>query len=309
MKKRPIGMFDSGVGGLSVLRHVQAELPFEDVLYVADQANVPYGPRPQPELQQFSHAITQFLLDKGAKVIVVACNTASAAALAYLRDTFPTVPFVGMEPAIKPGAAVTKTGKVGVLATSRTFDSQKYANLLMRFANGVEVLEDPCIGLVAAIERGEVNAAATHALLEAILHPMLAQGIDTLILGCTHYPFVQPLIRQIIGPDVTIIDPAPAVARQAKRVLAERGLLTRSGRRGRVQLLTTGDPVALRQVSGQLLGQAYPTQQIVLENVLLKLVGIGATAEATDVANGSDENWLREGVRPIEGWRGEESLQ
>lgn len=262
MKKRPIGMFDSGVGGLSVLRHVRAMLPFEDVVYVADQANVPYGPRPQTEIQQFSQAITHYLLDHGAKVIVVACNTASAAALAYLRDAFPDVPFVGMEPAIKPGAAVTKTGKVGVMATSRTFDSQKYANLLMRFANGVQVLEDPCIGLVDAIERGEVNAAATHTLLESILHPMLAQGIDTLILGCTHYPFVEPLIRQIIGPDVTIIDPAPAVARQTQRVLAERGLLTRSTRRGRDHLLTTGDPDALRQVGRHLLGQEYEVQRV-----------------------------------------------
>lgn len=239
-KKRPIGIFDSGVGGLSVLRHVRTELPFEDILYLADQAHVPYGPRPQPEIQLFSQNITRFLLDQGAKVIVVACNTASAAALAHLRATFPQVPFVGMEPAIKPGAAVTRTGKVGVMATSRTFDSQKYASLLLRFANGVEVFEDPCVGLVDAIERGELDAAATYSLLQAILHPMLAAGIDTLILGCTHFPFVRPLIRQIIGPDVTIIDPAPAVARQTKRVLQQRNQGTRSGRAGQTHLVTTG---------------------------------------------------------------------
>jgi glutamate racemase len=268
MKKRPVGIFDSGVGGLSVLRHVRAELPYEDVVYVADQAHVPYGPRPQPEIQQFSQTITRFLLDQGAKVIVVACNTASAAALAHLRTTFPHVPFVGMEPAIKPGAAVTRTGKVGVLATSRTFDSQKYASLLIRFANGVEVLEDPCVGLVDAIERGEVDAAATHSLLQSILHPMLAQGIDTLILGCTHFPFVQPLIRQIIGPDVTIIDPAPAVARQTRRLLAEKRLATSSTTPGHTLLLTTGEPEQLRPLTPSLLGRAYPVERVSVESMV-----------------------------------------
>lgn len=225
---------------MSVLRHVRAELPFEDILYLADQAHVPYGPRPQSEIQQFSQNITRFLLNQGAKVIVVACNTASAAALTHLRATFPDVPFVGMEPAIKPGVAGTRTGKVGVLATSRTFDSQKYASLLIRFANGVQVLEDPCVGLVDAIERGELDAAATHTLLQTILHPMVAEGIDTLILGCTHFPFVQPLIRQIIGPDIAIIDPAPAVARQTRRVLQQTNQGTRSGRAGQTHLVTSG---------------------------------------------------------------------
>ena len=255
MKKRPIGMFDSGVGGLSVLRHVRALLPHEDIVYVADQGNVPYGPRPQSEVQRFSRAITRFLLDQGAKIIVVACNTASAAALAHLRATFPDVSFVGMEPAIKPGAAVTRTGKVGVLATLGTFDSQKYANLLLRFANGVQVLENPCIGLVDLIEQGLVDAAATHSLLQTILHPMLAQGVDTLILGCTHYPFVQPLIEQIVGPNVTIIDPAPAVARQTARVLQTNRQLTRSHQQGQITLYTTGDVAQMARLSENLWGE------------------------------------------------------
>ena len=258
MKKRPIGMFDSGVGGLSVLRHVRAILPHEDVVYVADQGNVPYGPRPQSEIQRFSRTITQFLLDQGAKIIVVACNTASAAALAYLRETFPGVPFVGMEPAIKPGAAVTRTRKVGVLATLGTFDSQKYANLLLRFANGVKVLEDPCIGLVDLIEQGQIDAAATHSLLQNILDPMLAQGIDTLILGCTHYPFVQPLIQQIVGPDVTIIDPAPAVARQTARILQANHQLTQSQQPGKITLYTTGTVEQMAWLTENLLGEQLP---------------------------------------------------
>lgn len=257
MKKRPIGMFDSGVGGLSVLRHVRAILPHEDVVYVADQGNVPYGPRPQPEIQRFSRTITQFLLDQEAKIIVVACNTASAGALAHLRETFPGVPFVGMEPAIKPGAAVTRTGKVGVLATLGTFDSQKYASLLLRFANGVKVLEDPCIGLVSLIEQGQIDAAATHSLLQTILHPMLAQGMDTLILGCTHYPFVQPLIRQIVGPDVTLIDPAPAVARQTARLLQTNHQLTQSQQPGKITLYTTGDVAQMAWLSEKLLGERW----------------------------------------------------
>lgn len=253
MSANPIGVFDSGVGGLSVLRHLQAQLPHEQLIYLADQAHVPYGPRSEREIQQFSQAITHFLLARSAKLVVVACNTASAAALSWLRQQFPQVPFVGMEPAVKPAAQTTRTGKVGVLATPRTFASERYADLMARFAANVSVWEDPCVGLVPQIEAGAIASAETRALLQTYLTPMLAAGVDTVVLGCTHYPFVLPLIEQIVGSAVSIIDPAPAVARQTSRVLQRRQLLADSSAPGGVRLITTGVPESLARLA-KLLG-------------------------------------------------------
>ncbi|PJH74707.1 MAG: glutamate racemase, partial [Anaerolineae bacterium CG_4_9_14_0_8_um_filter_58_9] len=162
----PLGIFDSGVGGLSVLRAIRQELPHENVLYFADQGHVPYGPRPLEEVRAFSEEITRFLLSLGAKLIVVACNTASAAALHHLRQTFPDIPFVGMEPAVKPAAEHTQTGVVGVLATPATFQGALYASVVERFANGVTLLQDTCPGLVAQIEAGNLDTPATRAILE-----------------------------------------------------------------------------------------------------------------------------------------------
>jgi glutamate racemase len=220
----PIGIFDSGVGGLSVLRAVRAQMPDEAVIYFGDQAHVPYGPRPLDEVCAFSEQITRFLLAEGAKLIVVACNSASAAALPYLRTTFPDVPFVGMEPAVKPAVEQTRSGVVGVLATPATFQGALYASVIERFAQGVTVLQHTCPGLVAQVEKGALEAAETESILSQALQPMLAQGIDTVVLGCTHYPFVIPLIERIVGPKVRVIDPAPAVARQVGRLLDARGL-------------------------------------------------------------------------------------
>ncbi|RMF39618.1 MAG: glutamate racemase, partial [Anaerolineae bacterium] len=194
-----IGVFDSGVGGLSVLRALRARLPRETYLYVADQAHVPYGPRPLLEVRRFAEGITRYLLGQGADLIVVACNTASAAALHYLRQTFSSVPFVGMEPAVKPAAEQTRSGVVGVLATPATFQGKLYASVVERFAHDVVVLQDTCPGLVEQIEAGALKAPETRRILERALHPMLAQGIDTVVLGCTHYPFVMPLIAEIAG--------------------------------------------------------------------------------------------------------------
>lgn len=213
-----IGVFDSGVGGLSVLRHIRAELPGEPLVYLADRAHVPYGPRPASEIQQFSEGITRFLLRQGARLIVVACNTATAAALNHLRQVFPHVSFVGTEPAVKPAAQQTQSGKVGVLATSRTFDSQRYVALMARYGQGIELFEDPCVGLVPLIEAGQIDTPETEQLLQTALSPMLRAGVDTVVLGCTHYPFVLPLIEKIVGTAVTIIDPAPAIARQTHRL-------------------------------------------------------------------------------------------
>lgn len=248
-----IAVFDSGVGGLSVLRHIRALLPYEDLIYLADQAHVPYGPRPATKIRALSLAIAEFFLEQSAKVIVLACNTATAAALTHLRDHFPHIPFVGMEPAVKPGATRTKTGRVGVLATAGTFKSQRYAQLMARFARDITLYEDACTGLVPLIEEGRLNDPQTEQLLQACLAPMLAAGVDTVVLGCTHYPFVLPVIEKLVGPDVTVIDPAPAVARQTQRVLQRAALETTHRTSGQIRAYTTGDPVRFRALAGQLL--------------------------------------------------------
>jgi len=255
-----IGVFDSGVGGLSVLRSLWQELPQHPVIYLADQAHVPYGPRPLEQVQAFSVEITRYLLSQGAGIIVVACNAASAASLHHLRKTFPQVPFVGMEPAVKPAAEHTASGVVGVLATPATFQGALYASVVERFANGVRLLQDTCPGLVAQIEAGAVAGPEARRILDQALQPMVAQGIDTVVLGCTHYPFVIPLVQEIAGPGVRVIDPAPAVARQARRLMEQRGLLDGEGSDRRqpalTRFLTTGEPQAFEAVIRQLLGVA-----------------------------------------------------
>jgi glutamate racemase len=250
----PIGIFDSGVGGLSVLRQIRVQLPHENLIFFADQGHVPYGPRLLEQVQAFSEAITRFLLEQGSKLIVVACNAASAAALYHLRETFPTVPFVGMEPAVKPAAEQTQSGVVGVLATPATFQGELYASVLERFASGVTVMQDTCPGLVSQIEKGELDSPATRTILENALKPMLAHGIDRVVMGCTHYPFVIPLIEAIVGSQVKVIDPAPAVARQVGRVLAARGLQTAQTKPGQVRYLTSGNPEKLAELLPRLLG-------------------------------------------------------
>lgn len=255
----PIGILDSGVGGLSVLRHLRLLLPHETLLYVADQAHVPYGPRPAGEIGRFLEGLTRFLLEQRTKLVVVACNTASAAALDQLRAAFPDLPIVGMEPAVKPGAAQTRNGKIGILATVGTLESERYASLVERFAQGVTAFEEPCLGLVEQIEAGRLDGSETRQIVQRALAPMLAAGVDTLVLGCTHYPFVLPLIQRLAGPDMVVIDPAPAVARQARRVLEGRNLLSRRLERGEVYLYTTGDPGRLAAQARQLLGEEFPT--------------------------------------------------
>jgi glutamate racemase len=254
-KSTPVGVFDSGVGGLSVLREIRGELPQANLVYLADQAHVPYGPRSLEEVQRFSEGITRFLLDHGARFIVVACNTASAAALQHLRAKFPDISFVGMEPAVKPAAEQTQTGIVGVLATPATFQGALYTSVIERFANGVTILQDTCPGLVSQIERGELDAPETRYILEQALHPMLSRGIDTVVLGCTHYPFVIPLIKEIVGLQVRVIDPAPAVARQTRRLLENSGIQNQAGLAGHVEFFTTSDPIKLQDLLPLFLGE------------------------------------------------------
>jgi len=268
---RPIGIFDSGIGGLTVLRAIRQLMPDEPLLYLADQAHVPYGQRPLEEVRHFSRVITQFLLDQGSRLIVVACNTASAASLRYLRQVFPDVPFVGMEPAVKPAAEHTHSGVVGVLATPATFQGELYASVVERFGQGVRLLQHTCPGLVTQIENGALDSAETRRILEEALRPMLDQGIDTVVLGCTHYPFVIPLIQQITGPGVRVIDPAPAVARQVQRLLVASSLsdldtLPQMGISGRprhlLHFFTTGDASRLERVVSGLLSEKCPVESL-----------------------------------------------
>ena len=267
---RSIGVFDSGVGGLSVLRAIRQELPDNTVIYLADQAHVPYGSRSLEEVRRFSEVITRYLVDQGAGMIVVACNTASAAALHFLREKFPGIPFVGMEPAVKPAAEQTQSGVVGILATPATFQGALYASVVERFASGVILLQDTCPGLVGQIEAGDLDGPRSRRILEEALAPMLAQDIDTIVLGCTHYPFVIPLIQNIAGPGVRVIDPAPAVARQVRRVLeANEARFSRANPAAtdsqQVYYYTTGEPTRFQSILKQLTGESAPVAHISLE--------------------------------------------
>lgn len=259
---RPIGIFDSGVGGLSVLRAVQKLLPGESLIYLADQAHVPYGSRTLNEVRAFSEGITRYLMAQDAKLIVVACNTASAAALHHLRQFFPQVPFVGMEPAVKPAAEHTQSGVVGVLATPATFQGELYASVVERFANGVTMLQDTCPGLVMEIDDGNLDTPQVRAILERALNPMLARGIDTVVLGCTHFSLVIPTIQEIVGPGVRVIDPAPAIARQVERLLSANDLHDPHSGGGRVRYLTSGKPEQLSDLLPRLIGEHGEVSQL-----------------------------------------------
>jgi glutamate racemase len=249
----PIGVFDSGIGGLSVLQEIRGCLPHEDLLYIADSAHVPYGDKTEDHIRMRSRILGRFLCDRGAKAVVVACNTATAAAATLLREEL-SVPVIGMEPAVKPAAAATRSGIVGVLATVGTLASARFAALLARYAGKVEVITQPCPGLVEQVERGDLDSPRTRALVERYTWPLLARGADTLILGCTHYPFLRPLIADVAGAGVSLIHTGPAVARQVERVLQERDLLSPPDRRGGERFWTSGTPRLLQSPVSTLWG-------------------------------------------------------
>ena len=244
-----IGVFDSGVGGLSVLRHLRDLLPIEPVLYAADAAWCPYGPRPPAAIRRRVYTIVDELVARGVRELVVACNTASTVALSGLRKRYPALPIVGMEPAVKPAAARTTTGAVGVLATATTARGEALARLVDRFGRGVAVHVAVPEGLVELVEAGQADSPAAEAILTPIAAEWRRHDVDVVVLGCTHYPFAQPLIERLLGPSVEVIDPAPAVARQAARLL---GAPTPNAR-GETTILTTGDPAHLRAVATHLL--------------------------------------------------------
>jgi glutamate racemase len=256
-----LGLFDSGVGGLSVARELMRQAPAQPIIYFADQVHAPYGQRSLAEIRSLADGIARFLLLEGARIIVVACNTASAAALRSLRDCFPDTPFVGMEPAIKPAAEHTRTGHVGVIATSATFQGELFASLMDRFAAGITVHTQACPELVPLVEAGELCSQRTLNALRSYLAPLMDAGIDELVLGCTHYPFLRPLIEEVVGAGVEIVDPAPAVARQTVRVLAGRGWLAEGNQTLARRFYTSGSPERFRIALGELLGLDAEVEQ------------------------------------------------
>jgi glutamate racemase len=241
-----IGVYDSGLGGISVAREVRALLPQHNLYYLADTAYCPYGPRSIEEVRERARVCTRWLIEHGAGVVVVACNTATSAALDVLRAEF-TVPFVGMEPGIKPAISVTRTRQVGVLATNGTLSSQRFESLVCRFAQGVnvEVQRVPCPELVNQVEAGDMDGPTTRTMLSRCLSPLQQKGVDTIVLGCSHFHFVAPLLSQLVGPTVTIIDTAPAVARQVVRVV---GQIALPYGRGAMRCVTTGDIAAVAPI-------------------------------------------------------------
>lgn len=218
-----IGVFDSGLGGLSVLRAVRSVLPTHDLLYLADSAYCPYGPRPVAEVQQRALACAGWLVANGAALVVVACNTATSAAIDLLRSRL-VVPVIGMEPGIKPAIEATRSGQIAVLATSGTLGGERFGRLVERYASGTTVTTLACPDLVAQVEAGELQSARTRSLVAGYLAPLRAQDVDTIVLGCTHFPFLRPLIAELGGAATVVIDTGPAVARQVARVVIARGI-------------------------------------------------------------------------------------
>ena len=247
MSEAPIGVFDSGVGGLSVLKEIEQRLPNESLLYVGDCGHIPYGEKTPDFIRQRCAVIADFFQQQGAKALVLACNTATVAGIAELRQRYPDWPIVGMEPAVKPAAAATRSGVVGVLATTGTLQSAKFAALLDRFASDVQVITQPCPGLVELIETGDLHSNPLITLLRGYVEPWLAANCDTIILGCTHYPFLKPLLSQMLPSSIILIDTGAAVARQLQRLLDERKLLA-AGPATEAQFWTSASPENMRNI-------------------------------------------------------------
>lgn len=267
--RRPIGLFDSGIGGLSIWQAVTHLLPDEATCYFADSAYCPYGHRPLEEIRARSAIIGRFLLEQDCTLIVVACNTASAAALESLRAEF-DIPIIGLEPAIKPAAQATRTGHIGVLATEGTFQGALFQHTRQRYANGVQVHVRIGTGLVEQVEAGQFDAPATEALLRQYLEPMLTAGVDQLALGCTHYLLLIPLIERIVAGRAAVLDPAQAVARQVQRILNQAvGLPDRDSAAAPIEshhlFFTSGHPQPLQHLTAVLTGHATLPVQVALD--------------------------------------------
>jgi len=248
----PIGVFDSGVGGLSILIEIRKTLPNEDLFYIADTAHCPYGVKPVEEIRKRVLDVSEYLMGLGAKAIVVACNSACVAGLDHIREVHPEIPIVGVEPAVKPAHDKTRSGKIGVLATDMTLSGERFSLLVEKYGTGIEVYTQPAPGLVELVEAGKLDGAETEQILKEYLVPMLEKGVDTLVLGCTHYPFLKPVIARLAGPDVAILDTGAAVARQTAKVLSQKQLLNEAPGPGRTFFYTTENPQEVSKVIGLL---------------------------------------------------------
>jgi glutamate racemase len=264
----PVGIFDSGVGGLSVLSHIHAALPHEHLLYCADSGYAPYGDKTEAQIIERSLAMTAFLMSQGIKALVIACNTATAVAATAIREAYPALPIVGIEPGLKPAAAYSKSHIVGVMATQGTLSSAKYIALQQRITAETDVLfvSQACVGLANQIEKGELASAETAQLVTRYVTPLVTQGADFLVLGCTHYPFVIPLIEQTIASltdkDVYIIDTGEPVARQLVRILTSNNLLNTDQATGSVAAFTTASTSTLETAFKRLLKQSVHVNKI-----------------------------------------------
>jgi len=246
-KHNPIGFFDSGIGGTSIWKEMIKLLPHENSIYLADSVNAPYGKKSKKEIIALSEKNTEFLISKGCKIIVVACNTATTNAISHLREKY-AIPFIGIEPAIKPAAIHTQTKSIGILATHGTLSSALFAKTSGKFAKGIQVIEQVGTGLVELIESGNHNSLETTTLLKKYLNPMLVEKIDYLILGCTHYPYLIPQIKNIIGNDIKIIDSGYAVSKQILRVLQNNKMLNTQNQKGNYQFYSNTNTTVLESI-------------------------------------------------------------
>ncbi|MFV0565703.1 MAG: glutamate racemase [Flavobacteriaceae bacterium] len=250
MNTQPIGLFDSGVGGTSIWKEIHQLLPNENTIYLADSANAPYGPKGKKAIIALSQKNTELLLKNNCKLIVVACNTATTNAISVLRQTY-NVPFIGIEPAIKPAALQTQTGAIGILATKGTLSSDLFSKTSAQFASNIKVIEQVGNGLVELIENGKLFSEEMKTLLTNYLKPMLDANIDYLVLGCTHYPYLLPLLHNLLPKHVKIIDSGEAVARQTKAVLTQYGLLNSTSEKPKTEFFTNGNIQVLNDLIGQ----------------------------------------------------------
>lgn len=257
MSNKSIGIFDSGVGGTSIFKEIHTLLPKENIIYLADSKNAPYGNKSKDAILKLSIKNTELLIDKGCKIIVVACNTATTNAVLHLRATY-NIPFIGIEPAIKPAALQTQTKAIGILATKGTLSSHLFHKTTDLYANGITVVEQVGEGIVPLIEAGKLNSNEMEILLKTYLKPMLEQNIDYLVLGCTHYPYLIPLLSKMLPPNVKIIDSGLAVAKQTKAILKANGLLNTSTKASRIELFSNTNP----QVLNTLLKQQFKARYL-----------------------------------------------
>ena len=253
-QSKAIGIMDSGVGGLSVLQHIHALLPHENLIYFADSQHAPYGNKTPAHIQERVDSIASFLLSQQIKALVIACNTATAASAKYLREQY-SLPIIAMEPAVKPASLATKNGIVGVLATVGTLQSAQFAALLATYGRDIQVITQGCIGLVECIERGELHTAKTKALLTQYCSQLLKAGADTIVLGCTHYPFVRDVIQNIVGEDVTVVDTGAAVAKHLHSPIQSQDLIKPLKTSANITILTNNDAANTEHVIHQLWGK------------------------------------------------------